>query len=695
MRKTKTTIVALALSLALSFLIFTPNTFAEATGDPEVAPSDISLSEIMVNENAANGTFIANILAVDPDNTTEELTFFIPSDAGERFTIVDGNKLQVRNGNEYLDYETNATHDITILVRDLDWNTYDENFTILIQNRNESPTDILFDSAAVDERAEAGTLIGTLSAVDPDTGDSFVYTLTNDSDGRFELANGNQVVVLDGVKLLAESYDIAVHVIDAVGNTYDKYLSVDVNPIQAPVLSNLVVGTDDEDGDTNEDGDIKLVWTTDKDAKSRVDYGIMGDMSELTFFTKNYALTQEVVVPDLLDCVTYDYRLRSSDRFGKERIGETSTLTTSGCTGNATALAQTHAMITPAGGGKAQLLNEANKGVIVNIPTNFIEQEENVQFQLKRIQVGAVLQETGLPDDNMYIVGTGMYDLQVVKDMSTNIPTFKKDLEVEFSYSDGEISMIDESTISVFRWNGEFWSHANGGCRIDELNNTVTCETTEFSTFGVFGYMNEIAQSFSGKAKTLRRRGMAREDFRGVAVEGGINKSNFETAYQRSLNEIAMINSGNKGGARTAIDSEGEKVFLGYKAGRSGTEQMEKNIVRRTNVAYRGSSPRSSAMLANQDLSLKKRLATMKSGLLAKSDMQKKVDEEKEMVIAMANKFDKTKSLLQMYQAASEELALCLSQNAGFCDEIYRYLASEIEDREKDVVDHLMMDWNN
>ncbi len=688
MRKTKTTIVALALSFAFSFLILTPNTFAEVTGDPEVAPSDISLSEIMVNENAANGTFIANISAIDPDNTAEELTFFIPSDAGERFTIVDGNKLQVLSGNEYLDYETNSMHEITILVRDPDWNTYDENFTILIQNRNEAPTDILFDSVAVDERAEAGTLIGTLSVVDPDNGDSFVYTLTDNSAGRFELANGNQVVVLDGVKLLAESYDIAVHVTDAVGNTFDKFLSVDVNPIQAPIMSAVVMGID-------EDGDTTLSWTTDKDAKSRVDYGMIGDMSELTFFTKNYALEQDTYLPDLLDCVTYDYRPRSSDRFGKERIGEKSTLTTAGCTGGASVAAQTHTAITPAGGGKAQLMNEAGNGVIVNIPTNFITEEESVQFQLKRIGVGAVLQETGLPDDNMYIVGTGMYDLQVVKDMSTNIPTFQKDLEVEFSYSDGELSMIDESTISVFRWNGEFWSHANGGCRVDELSNTVTCETTEFATFGVFGYMNEIAQSFSGKAKTLRRRGMAREDFRGVAVEGGVNKSNFETAYQRSLDEIAMINSGNKGGARTAVDSEGEKVFLGYQAGRSGTAQMENRIVRRTNVAYRGSSPRSSARLANQDLSLKKRLATMKNGLLAKSDMQKKVDEEKKMVIAMASKFDKAKSLLQMYQAASEELALCLNQNAGFCDEIYRYLASEIQDREKDVVDHLMMDWNN
>jgi hypothetical protein len=688
MRKTKTTITALVLSLALSFLLFTPNTFAEVTGDPEFAPSDISLSEIMVNENAANGTFIANISAVDPDNAAEELTFFIPSDAGERFTIVDGNKLKVLSGNEYLDYETNTTHDITILVRDPDWNTYDEIFTILVQNRNEAPTDILFDSTAVDERAEAGTLIGTLTAVDPDSGDSFVYTLTDNSDGRFEIVNGNQVVVLDGVKLLAESYDILVHVVDAVGNAFDKYLSVDVNPIQAPILSGIVIGVD-------EDGDTTLAWTTDKDAKSRVDYGMVGNMTELTFFTKNYALEQDTYIPDLMDCVTYEYRPRSSDRFGKERLGETGTFTTDGCEGGAITLAKTQSTITPAEGGKVQLLNESNKGVIVNVPTNFIETEEDVQVQLKRLEVGAVLQSIGIPDDNMYVVGTGVYDLQVISDITTKIPTFQKDMELEFSYTDGSISMIDESTISVLRWNGTYWASANGGCIVDELNNTVTCKTSEFSTFAVFGYMNEIAQSFSGKAKTIRRRGMAREDFRGVAVEGGINKSNFDVAYQKSLDEIAMINAGNEGGAQTALNDGGEKVFLGYKAGRSGTEQMEDRIVRRTNVAYRGSSARSSAMLAQQDVSLKKRLASMKGGLLAKSSMQRKIDEEKKMALAMASKFDQTKSLLQMYQVASAEMALCLNQNAGFCDEIYRYLAAEIAEKEKEMIDHLMMNWTN
>ncbi len=206
--------------------------------------------------------------------------------------------------------------------------------------------------------------------------------------------------------------------------------------------------------------------------------------------------------------------------------------------------------------------------------------------------------------------------------------------------------------------------------------------------------MNEIAQSFSGKAKTLRAAGMAREDFRGVAVEGGINKSNFDVAYQRSLDEIARINEGNEGGAQVAINEKGEKIFLGYKAGRSGTAQIEDSYQRRTNVAYRGSSPRSSAMLAKQDASLKKRLASMKGGLLAKSSMQEKIDEEKKMAMAMADKFDKTKSLLQMYQVASEEMALCLNQNAGFCDEIYRYLASEIASREKDMIDYMMQKWD-
>ena len=687
MRKTNTIMTAVSL-FAFSFLFLAPNAFAEVTGDLVSAPNDLALSEIMVNENAPNGTVIATITATDPDTPIENLTFFIPNDAGERFIIGEGNQLQVLNGNEYIDYELNSTHDITILVRDPQWNTYDEQFTILVQNKNEAPTNILFESIAVEEMAPVGTVVGTVSAVDPDGGDSFVYTMTNDSAGRFAIANDDQVVVVNGTMLVAESYDIAVQVTDAIGNTYEKYLSVDVNPIQAPVLSAVTVGS-------NEEGEMLLSWTTDKDAKSRVDYGMIGNMDELSFFTKNYALDQAVVVPDLLNCVSYEYRPRSSDRFGKERLGTTSTLTTSGCTGGTMALDEMQTNITPSTGGVAQLLNAANKGLVVNIPADFIVAEADVQLQIKRVQVGSVLQATGLPDGNMYVVGNGIYDLQVIQDTETRIPNFQGEVEVTFSYSDGELSMLDEASIMPFRWNGSFWDTFHGGCKADALNNTITCKTDRLSTIGVFGYMNEIAQSFSGKAKTLRRSGMAREDFRSVAVEGGVNKSNFEAAYQNSLDEIAKINDGESGGAQVAINEEGEKVFLGYKSGRSGVQQIERNLTRRSAVAYRGSSPRSLAMLAGQDASLKSRLAKMKDGLFAKSSVQEKKEEEKELAMALATKFDKTQSLLQMYKMANEEIALCLSQGSGVCDEIYRYLASEIASREKDMIDHLMQNNSN
>ena len=123
-------------------------------------------------------------------------------------------------------------------------------------------------------------------------------------------------------------------------------------------------------------------------------------------------------------------------------------------------------------------------------------------------------------------------------------------------------------------------------------------------------------------------------------------------------------------------------------------DQIENNIDRRTNVAYRGSSPRSSAMLAQQDVSLKKRIASIKSGLLAKSTMQEKIENDKKLAVAMATKFDQTKSLLQMYEVANAELALCLNQNAGFCDEIYQYLAVEIAAREKEIIDQMMQSWD-
>ncbi|MEZ5851410.1 MAG: hypothetical protein R3D68_12265 [Hyphomicrobiaceae bacterium] len=95
---------------------------------------------------------------------------------------------------------------------------------------NRAPTDITLSSATVTTGAAVGTIVGTLGAVDADTGDTHTFTLVDDPSGYFEVA-GDHVRVRPGVTFDAGSagnYDILVRVTDASGASYEETLTLSV-----------------------------------------------------------------------------------------------------------------------------------------------------------------------------------------------------------------------------------------------------------------------------------------------------------------------------------------------------------------------------------------------------------------------------------------------------------------------------------
>ncbi|MBD2043131.1 putative Ig domain-containing protein [Microcoleus sp. FACHB-672] len=107
-----------------------------------------------------------------------------------------------------------------------------------------SPNDILLSSVAVNENSPAGTLIGSLSASDPDADDTHTYALLDDAGGRF-IINGNQLKVAPGASLDFEtqpSHTIKVRVTDAAGNIFDKDFPITLQNInEAPATGNPIV----------------------------------------------------------------------------------------------------------------------------------------------------------------------------------------------------------------------------------------------------------------------------------------------------------------------------------------------------------------------------------------------------------------------------------------------------------------------
>jgi hypothetical protein len=163
--------------------------------DVNDAPTDISLSADTVVENSATGTSVGSFSATDPDSGNT-FTYSLVSGTGDTdnasFTIV-GNELRT---NAAIDFDAQSSYSILVRVTDQGNLTYDEVFTVTATNVNEAPTDIGLSDNGVEENSPVATPVGTFSSTDPDSGNTFTYTLvsgTGDTDNASFTIVGNEL----------------------------------------------------------------------------------------------------------------------------------------------------------------------------------------------------------------------------------------------------------------------------------------------------------------------------------------------------------------------------------------------------------------------------------------------------------------------------------------------------------------------
>jgi len=113
-----------------------------------------------------------------------------------------------------------------------------------VQPTNQAPTAVALSPATVAENAVLGTVVGTLTTTDPDTGDSHTYELLTDADGRFALV-GSQIVVAGPIDFEATpTLQITVRTTDGGGLSHTEVITITV----ANVLE--VTGFDVQKGQT-------------------------------------------------------------------------------------------------------------------------------------------------------------------------------------------------------------------------------------------------------------------------------------------------------------------------------------------------------------------------------------------------------------------------------------------------------------
>jgi len=100
-----------------------------------------------------------------------------------------------------------------------------------------APVDMSLSSNSIAENSKPGTVIGSLTAADPDSNDSFTFSLVDDAGGQFAIVGSNLVATTPFDYETNNAYTITVRVTDGSGETYDKNVSVTVTNVPGETIA--------------------------------------------------------------------------------------------------------------------------------------------------------------------------------------------------------------------------------------------------------------------------------------------------------------------------------------------------------------------------------------------------------------------------------------------------------------------------
>ncbi|NOX45940.1 MAG: T9SS type A sorting domain-containing protein [Chlorobi bacterium] len=250
---------------------------------------DISTASFTINENSANGTAVGTVSASDPD-TGQTLSFsIIAGNTSGAFQInPNSGAISVANSSA-LNYESNPTYSLMVEVEDNGTGSLTDQATITINlnDVNESP-DITSASFSINENSANGTAVGTVSASDPDTGQTLSFSIIGgNTSGAFQInSNTGEISVAYGTVLNYESnpvFSLLVQVQDNGSGSLTDQATITVNLIDVnenPNIANQNFNISESIGN----GDlVGTLIATDPDAGQTLSFAIIAGNTDNAF----------------------------------------------------------------------------------------------------------------------------------------------------------------------------------------------------------------------------------------------------------------------------------------------------------------------------------------------------------------------------------------------------------------------------
>ncbi len=246
-------------------------------------------------------------------------------------------------------------------------------------------------------------------------------------------------------------------------------------------------------------------WTTNREASSIVYYGptenIKGISPEQN--TTPRVQNHQTQITGLVSCMKYWFKSESYDADGNSVQSLGGEFKTAGCKGDSSIVVSDVKTVTPVAGATASA-KIGGKGIEVVAPAG-IKDGFDVAIEALKLERNKVAGEINSPTGKSW-VGDNAYSLKALEDEVTEVDgSFDQSVSVSIDYTDADLNGFDPNTLKIYHYeDGSGWmslTNCSNSYNGVTGTGTVTCDTTSFSIFGLFGEAPSSGSSSTGGYK--------------------------------------------------------------------------------------------------------------------------------------------------------------------------------------------------
>jgi hypothetical protein len=240
-----------------------------------------------------NRSSVATITATDQETPTS-LTYSVAGGAdADKFAINSktGQLYFVDSPNHEAPGSAQGSNSYNVVVEVSDGSRTDQQqLTVNVGNVNEAPSAATLSAATVSENAANGTVVGLVTASDPDAGGSLTYSFASggDAGGRFVINAATGAITVNQGNLIdhetSAQHVVVVRVTDQDGLSYEKPFVINVTDANdAPVITSNGGGASATTSVNENSSLVTTATAADPDAGDVVTYTIIGGQDAALF----------------------------------------------------------------------------------------------------------------------------------------------------------------------------------------------------------------------------------------------------------------------------------------------------------------------------------------------------------------------------------------------------------------------------